>query len=112
MSDSAGLLYSKDAVLEHLLESVVGQDGAELGNDEGFKTRVKGLRDLVEVKFQLEETESKQTGMVSTLKWVCPITKKTLGPRIKAVYIVPCGHAFLESAIKEMPGENCLQVRT
>jgi hypothetical protein len=31
---------------------------------------------------------------------------------VRAVYLVPCGHAFLESAIKEVKGSEgvCLQV--
>ena len=66
----------------------------------------------MEVKFLLEDpTRSNQPAPSSSLKWVCPITKKILGPGVKAVYLVPCGHAFLASVVKEMPGENCLQVR-
>lgn len=113
VSDSAGQLYSKDAVLEHLLEAGTRIiEGDELVIGEGFKRRVQGIRDLVEVKFQVEDvTGSNQPIPSSSLKWVCPITKKRLGPGVKAVYLVPCGHAFLASVVKEMPGENCLQVR-
>lgn len=72
---------------------------------------MKGLKDLVEVKFEVEEhSEPNETGSSRTLKWVCPITKKKLGPGVKAIYLVPCGHAFLESVIKEVPGDHCLQV--
>ena len=72
---------------------------------------MKGLKDLVEVKFEVEEdSELNEAGASSTLKWVCPITRKRLGPGVKAIYLVPCGHAFLESVIKEVPGETCLQV--
>lgn len=111
VSDWSGQLYSKDAVLQQLLETGGGQEGEELCHDAGFNLRVKGLKDLVEVKFEVEEEdELNETGASTTLKWVCPITKKRLGPRVKAIYLVPCGHAFLESAIKEVPGENCLQV--
>lgn len=111
MSDWSGQLYSKDAVLQQLLESGGDQEREELCHDAGYNLRVKGLKDLVEVKFEVEEeSELKETGASSALKWVCPITKKRLGPRVKAIYLVPCGHAFLESAIKEVPGKNCLQV--
>lgn len=111
VSDWSGQLYSKDAVIQQLLEAGGGQEGEEICHDAGFNLRVKGLKDLVEIKFEVEEeSELNETGTSSTLKWVCPITKKRLGPRVKAIYLVPCGHAFLESAIKEVPGENCLQV--
>lgn len=112
MSDSAGHLYSKAAVLETLLEAgVVSIEGDERGTEEGFMARVKGLRDVVEVRFQVEDqAECKPSEGSDPLKWVCPITKKRLGPGVKAVYLVPCGHAFLESVVKEMPEENCLQV--
>lgn len=112
VSDSAGQLYSKSAVLETLLEAgTVSREGEERRNEEGCRVRVKGLRDVVEVRFQVEEqNESKPLGGSGPLKWVCPITKKRLGPGVKAVYLVPCGHAFLESVVKEMPEENCLQV--
>lgn len=69
---------------------------------------MNSLRDVVEVKFQREEVDEDEKLNVS--KWVCPITNKQLGPGVKAVYLVPCGHAFTETAIKEILGENCLQV--
>lgn len=111
VSDSAGQLYSKAAVLETLLEAGMAPiEGDERGTGEGFMARVKGIRDVVEVRFQVEDqTESRPSGESDPSKWVCPITKKGLGPGVKAVYLVPCGHAFLESVVKEMPGENCLQ---
>jgi hypothetical protein len=44
---------------------------------------------------------------------VCPITSKQLGPSVKAVYIVPCGHAFSQEAIKEMKSDGkCVQCGT
>lgn len=111
VSDWSGQLYSKDAVLQQLLEAGGGQEREELCHDAGFNLRVKGLKDLVEVKFEVDEdSELNETGSSSKLKWVCPITKKKLGPGVKAIYLVPCGHAFLESVIKEVPGDNCLQV--
>ena len=112
VSDSAGQLYSKAAVLETLLEAgMVSIEGDERGTEEGFRARVKGLRDVVEVRFQLEDqNESKPSGGSEPSRWICPITKKRLGPGVKAVYLVPCGHAFLQSVVMEMPEENCLQV--
>jgi hypothetical protein len=107
VSDAAGVLYNKDSIIEYLLKEdgpektemgkVAGVKGtveggfAELGN---FGNRVKGLKDVVEVK-----------------KWVCPITGRELGPGAKAVYLVPCGHAFAGSVVKEVAGSACLTVR-
>ena len=82
-------------------------------NEEVLEGRVRSLKDVVEIKFQSEEGEgAEKSGRASPKgpKWVCPITNKALGPGVKAVYLVPCGHAFLESAIREVSGENCLQV--
>lgn len=112
VSDSSGTLYSKAAILESLLEAGKGSDGKiELGGGWSFPSGVKSLRDVVEVKFQKEEKDDDEKHKSPTpLKWVCPVTNKALGPGVKAVYLVPCGHAFSETAIKEMAGENCLQV--
>lgn len=112
VSDSFGVLYNKAAVLESLIEASKSTEGAlnTINNGE-IEFRIRSLRDVVEVIFQAEgEDEPRKPGMRSTSKWVCPVTKKMLGPGVKAVYLVPCGHAFLESVIKEMPGESCLQV--
>jgi hypothetical protein len=112
VSDSLGILYSKAAILESLLEVSRGSDGnVESGPEGSLTSRVKSLRDVVEVRFQEEEKdETDKLQSPTSSKWVCPITKKPLGPGVKAVYLVPCGHAFSETAIKEMAGENCLQV--
>lgn len=112
VSDSLGILYSKAAILESLLEAGKTQEGkVELAGDLTSASCVKSLRDVVEVKFQIEEgDEDEKLKSPTPSKWVCPITNKRLGPGVKAVYLVPCGHAIAETAIKEMPGENCLQV--
>ena len=101
VSDCAGTLYNKDAVLEYLLPqddsapaSVAKERDAVLGG------RVKGLRDVVEVRFTTS-TEAGATGGEKEKK-VCPITSKELGASTRAVYLVPCGHAFSEVAIREL----------
>jgi hypothetical protein len=103
VSDCAGILYNKDAILEQLLPkdddvpaSVIKEKGDVL------QGRVKGLKDVVEVKFTISK-EGKEE------KRVCPITSKELGPNTKAVYLVPCGHAFSEVAIREVAGETCVE---
>jgi hypothetical protein len=114
VGDAAGILYNKDSIIEYLLKEdgsrekeemgkVAGVKGtveggfAELGN---FGDRVKGLKDVVEIKFEIGAGD----------KWVCPITGKEMGPGAKGVYIVPCGHAFAGSVVKEVAGSACLQV--
>ena len=107
VSDALGTLYNKDAVLDYLLD--MGKQGGEVEKaelekrGEAFKDRLRGLRDVVEVRFHSEGAEGSQ-------RWVCPVTGKPLGPGTRAVYLVPCGHAFGEAVFKEMPGDVCLIV--
>ncbi|KAL8715106.1 MAG: hypothetical protein Q9220_001063 [cf. Caloplaca sp. 1 TL-2023] len=109
VSDSTGNLYNKDAVLENLLNSNEQSKNENIaGNDQTAGT-VKSLRDVVEVCFKLDEEDEGAPSSVNTLRVVCPITGKRLGPGVKAVYLVPCGHAFAETAVREMPGERCLE---
>lgn len=76
---------------------------------------VKSLKDVVEIKFEVdEEHRNDANGVASKMKerFVCPMTNNSLGPGSKAVYLVPCGHAFSAVAIKETSGEakgKCLQ---
>lgn len=101
VSDALGTLYNKDAVLDHLLCSGSEDKKGLEARGEAFKDRLRSLRDVVEIRFQAEDNGK---------KWVCPVTGKALGPGVKAVYLVPCGHAFSDNAMKEMPGDTCLQV--
>ena len=114
VSDSLGKLYNKDAILDFLLPPGDGTPGmSKSDNQEVLEGRVRSLRDVVEVRFQTEEERMvDSSGKVSSrgFKWVCPITNKALGPGVKAVYLVPCGHAFSTSAVREVSGESCLQV--
>jgi hypothetical protein len=119
VSDAAGTLYNKDSVIEFLLKED-GREKEELGKVADVKSegqfvelgsvgdRVKGLKDVVEVKFEIGKEEKKE-GSGRSENWVCPITGRELGPGAKAVYIVPCGHAFAGSVVKEVAGSVCLQ---
>ncbi|KAI4114369.1 MAG: hypothetical protein LQ345_004839 [Seirophora villosa] len=112
VSDSTGNLYNKDAVLENLLGAAKqSQDGANVAGNDRTAGTIKNLKDVVEVRFDIEEEEEgdKSSKPSPSLRLVCPVSGKRLGPGVKAVYLVPCGHAFAESAIREMPGEQCLQ---
>lgn len=113
VSDSAGVLYNKDSIIEHILRGDDDPDKAEA--DKQMQGRVKSLKDVVEVKFEVDE-EGKSSLLESVgstgrkERWVCPISGKEMGPGAKAVYLVPCGHAFAGSVVKEVSGETCLQV--
>ncbi|KAL7268173.1 Replication termination factor 2 [Rhizina undulata] len=112
VSDYLGRLYNKDAIIEWLLRGIEAYgDGEEV-----LDGRIKSLKDVVEVKFEvLNEDESANGSKVSSAndssKWVCPVSRKELGPGVKSVYLIPCGHAFSESAVKEISGDetNCFQ---
>jgi len=105
VSDCAGTLYNKDAIIEHLLPSDDSSSPERKGeHEEVLQGRVKSLRDVVEVKFQTGKDE-----VTKHEKRICPITSKELGPTTKSVYLVPCGHAFAEVAIREVAGDVCMQ---
>lgn len=103
VADYAGDLYNKDAIIQFLLpDDVSNLDKAEAA--EFLGGRVTSLKDVVEIHFETERDEKN-----STEKWVCPVTGKELGSAVKAVYLVPCGHAFSQEAIKEMKSSECVQ---
>jgi hypothetical protein len=70
--------------------------------EEVLQGRVKGLKDIVEVKFTISKDGKDE-------KKICPVTSKELGPHTKSVYLVPCGHAFSEVAIREVAGNACVE---
>lgn len=132
VSDAVGNLYNKDAILKFLLQIDSHDTGGEgvissrADCEEILQGRVKSLRDVVELKFELDidnvtPGESNGAGPNGTArkrsvggatereKWICPVTAKELGPQTKAVYVVPCGHVFAEEAIREMKAKECLQ---
>ncbi|TAQ90527.1 hypothetical protein B7494_g1148 [Chlorociboria aeruginascens] len=105
VSDCAGTLYNKDAILEHLLprDDEPPATAVIKEKEDVLRGRVRGLRDIVEVKFaMLKEGKGEE-------KRICPITSKELGPMTKSVYLVPCGHAFSEAAIREVAADNCVE---
>ncbi|KAI6788838.1 DUF602-domain-containing protein [Hortaea werneckii] len=104
VSDSNGKLYNKDTVLEFLVEGAYKEDAERITNG-----AIKSLKDIIEVKFDVDE---EATATDKQEIWKCPVTGDKLGPGSKAAYIVPCGHAFSGSAIKEVSGEKCLTCDT
>ncbi|KAF2473340.1 DUF602-domain-containing protein [Lindgomyces ingoldianus] len=112
VSDPLGKLYNKDTIIEYLLSEDGDVKKAEA--EECLGGRVKSLKDVVEVKFEIDSSganalETVNGATARSEKWICPITNRELGPGAKAVYLVPCGHAFAGSVVKEVSGETCLQ---
>lgn len=108
VSDGNGKLYNKATILEFLVEGARKEDAEAI-----TQGAVKSLKDVVEVKFEMDDEATKQAnGSAKHEMWKCPITGDKLGPGSKAAYLVPCGHAFSGSAIKEVSGEKCLTCDT
>ncbi|KAL9094536.1 MAG: hypothetical protein Q9165_003095 [Trypethelium subeluteriae] len=107
VSDCNGRLYNKDSIIEYLLPS---QDEVEKLEAEGvLQGAVKSLKDIVDVNFTVDFSHrGEMNGTTNIAQWICPITNERLGPGAKAVYIVPCGHAFSASAVKEVSDELCM----
>lgn len=115
VSDALGRLFNKDGVIEWLINPEKFGDGEEVMKVAG----VKGLKDVVDVKFEVGDSKDKDGEVVNggvmnggssgrSEVWVCPVTRKELGPGAHAVYLVPCGHAFAEAAVKEIKEDTCL----
>jgi hypothetical protein len=101
VSDYTGDLYNKDAIIQYLLPAEIsGIDKEEY--DAFIQGRIKSLKDVVEVKFEVETDD-----LLKTEKWLCPVTGKELGVNVKACYLVPCGHAFSLEAVKMMGSREC-----
>ncbi|PYH71967.1 uncharacterized protein BO88DRAFT_402273 [Aspergillus vadensis CBS 113365] len=113
VSDSVGNLYNKDAILRFLLPGdEVDGISSKADCEEILCGRVKGLRDVVELKFEVDTEREAHPASGKQDKregWICPVTAKQLGPNVKSVYLVPCGHVFSEEAIRQLKGDKCLQ---
>jgi hypothetical protein len=103
VSDCNGRLYKKESVLKVLTgDESINKAEAE----KATFGAIKGLKDVVDVKFEVDPQAEKGP---QSIKWMCPITNKPLGPGSKAAYLVPCGHAFSGAAIKEVADGKCLK---
>lgn len=93
VSDYKGRLYNKESLLEYLLSP----DSYTHVEKEPVR-HIKSMKDFVELHITTDgENED---------KWVCPISKKESG---KFVYVAECGHAFSESAMKNIDDlTNCM----
>ncbi|KAJ5658321.1 uncharacterized protein N7484_001970 [Penicillium longicatenatum] len=116
VSDSVGNLYNKDAVLQFLIGDDAEGISSKSDCEEILCGRVKGLRDIVELHFEVDtERTEHPSDKVNAHRhqrregWICPITAKPLGAGVKSVYLVPCGHVFTEEAVRQLKGDKCLQ---
>lgn len=105
VSDSNGRLYNKDSILEYLLPSE-DDGGMKAEADKILAGAVSSLKDVIELKFTSSPRSDADPAVGSAAQWECPITSEPLGPSNKAVYIVPCGHVFSATAIKEVAADT------
>lgn len=102
VSDWRGRLYNYESVLKCLMAADDGEESVPVAADVLFSdTGIKSLKDIVKVRFNKSATPGGKE------EWACPISMKEFGAGTRAVYIVPCGHAFAEVAIKEIGAGRC-----
>ncbi|KAB8339321.1 hypothetical protein FH972_022254 [Carpinus fangiana] len=117
VSDALGRLYNKDAIIEYLLPADADEDNnhaiRRAEQDTFLNGVVKRLKDVVEVRFEVDPGVAADSS-ARREKWICPVTHKELGAATKTVYLVPCGHAFAEAAVREVARDErrCLQCDT
>ncbi|KAJ9302247.1 hypothetical protein DTO271G3_1113 [Paecilomyces variotii] len=112
VSDSVGNLYNKDAIIKFLLPGDEAEGiSSKADCEEILCGRVKSLRDVVELHFEVDSERGGPTGDSKGRHegWICPVTAKQLGPNVKSVYLVPCGHVFSDEAIRQLKEDRCLQ---
>jgi len=97
-SDGYGHLYNFSEIVELLLNN------KDFGNAADVVKHIKAVGDVV--KLQVKKNPNGKGG------WVCPITGRDMDDGAKFVYIVPCGHVFSESALKNVHDANCLECGT
>ncbi|KAJ1324784.1 replication termination factor 2 [Microdochium nivale] len=107
VSDARGRLYNYESILQCLAPDAAAPL-PEGQTAEFERTGIKGLKDIVRLKFHVRKGDDGDKGK-SKGKEVraCPISMKELGSEsspVKAVYVVPCGHVFAEVAIRETTG--------
>ncbi|KAI5292841.1 hypothetical protein KEM52_006029 [Ascosphaera acerosa] len=119
VSDCAGFLYNKESIIQYLLPSdddTVGGFASRAECAEVLGGRVKSLRDVVEVRFEREQAADLAASGgraahaiegTTVPQFICPITRKLLGPTTRSVYLVPCGHAFSWEAVWEAKSDRC-----
>jgi hypothetical protein len=98
-SDGYGHLYNFSEIVELLLNK------KDFGNAADVVKHIKAIGDVA--KLQVKKNENEKLG-----GWVCPITGREMDDGAKFVYLVPCGHVFSESALKNVRETVCLEVNS
>jgi hypothetical protein len=96
-SDGYGHLYNFSEIVELLL------DQKDFGNAADVVKHIKAVGDVV--KLQVQKNEDEKVG-----GWICPITGREMDEGAKFQYLVPCGHVFSDSALKNVQETVCLVV--
>ncbi|KAL9026877.1 MAG: hypothetical protein Q9196_004521 [Gyalolechia fulgens] len=86
VSDSTGNLYNKDAVLEKLLDAGQKIRDENVAGSDRTSGAINSLRDVVEVQFTVDEEEESGQSKSNTLRLVCPVSGKRLGPGCNETY--------------------------
>ncbi|KAK1561695.1 Rtf2 RING-finger-domain-containing protein [Colletotrichum navitas] len=106
VSDWRGRLYNYESILQGLMPPDDNTESPPSNPDSEeltfASTGIKSLRDIVKLRFHRHTPPGTKKDV-----WACPISLKELGPSVKAVYLVPCGHVFAELAIKEIQESRC-----
>ncbi|KAK3381997.1 Rtf2 RING-finger-domain-containing protein [Podospora didyma] len=106
VSDWRGRLYNLESILKALIPNP--DDTTSTPNDESphldiASAGIKSLRDVVRLKLKRYAPPGSKGQEI----WACPVSLKELGASTKAVYIVPCGHVFADTAMKQIQGDAC-----
>ena len=96
-SDGYGHLYNFSEIVELLLNK------KDFGNSADVVKHIKAIGDVL--KLQVKKNENEKIG-----GWVCPITGRDMDDGAKFVYLVPCGHVFSDSALRNVKETVCLEV--
>ncbi|KAI1198824.1 Rtf2 RING-finger-domain-containing protein [Nemania serpens] len=111
VSDARGRLYDYETVLRRLMpgagpdESSPGERERERDGEEERQSQeaaefarsgIRSLKDVVKLRFGIRRDDRR--GEVR----VCPLSMRELGAAARAVYIVPCGHVFAETVMREL----------
>lgn len=106
VSDWRGRLYNYESILQGLMPSDDNTASPPSNPDSQeftfAATGIKSLRDIVKLKLHRYSPPGTKKAI-----WACPVSLKELGPSVKSVYLVPCGHVFAEVAIKEIQESTC-----
>jgi len=105
VSCELGRLYSKEAVLEFLL------DRSKFECSDQF-CHIRGLKDIKELKLTINPaftTDASKSGRhCSEWNYICPVSGLEMNGRYKFCYFLGCGCVFSERALREIKDSICV----